>query len=162
MDFSDRSQRIDAAKDRFDEIDQRISGTMWRIGLPLIRYAIALVFIWFGSLKLLGISPAEELIEATLILGSPEVFVPILGGWEVAIGLCFLFRPFIRLGIFLLFLQLPGTFLPMVVLPEAVFTEFPYGLTVEGQYIVKNLVIIGAAMVIGGTVRGDVRSVNPG
>jgi hypothetical protein len=59
-----------------------------------------------------------------------------------------------RATLFLLFLQMAGTALPLVVLPEAVWTEFPYGLTLEGQYIVKNLVIIGAALVLGGTVRG--------
>ena len=81
--------------------------------------------------------------------------VPILGVWEVLIGICLLYRPLIRLGIFLLFLQLPGTFLPVVLLPGVVFEQFPHVLTVEGQYIVKNLVIIGAALVIGGTVRNE-------
>ena len=71
------------------------------------------------------------------------------------IGLCLLYRPLIRVGILLLFLQMPGTFLPMVLLPEVVFVTFPFELTVEGQYIVKNLVIIGAALVVGGTVRED-------
>ena len=120
-----------------------------------MRYTIGLLFIWFGALKVVGISPAEDLIEATVVFIAPEVFIPILGVWEVMIGLCFLVKPLLRLGILLLFLQLPGTFLPMVFLPQAVYTVFPYGLTVEGQYIVKNLVIIGAALVIGGTVRGS-------
>jgi len=83
----------------------------------------------------------------------PDLFVPVLGIWEVIIGVCLLYRPLIRVGIFLLFLQLPGTFLPIVLLPEVVFTAFPYGLTVEGQYIIKNLVIIGAALAVGSTVR---------
>ena len=128
---------------------------MWHLGLPIMRYAIGWLFIWFGALKVVGISPAEDLIEATVVLIAPEVFIPLLGVWEVTIGICFLVKPLLRLGILLLFLQLPGTFLPMVFLPQAVYTVFPYGLTVEGQYIVKNLVIIGAALVIGGTVRGS-------
>lgn len=66
-----------------------------------------------------------------------------------------LYRPLIRVGLLLLFVQLPGTFLPLVLLPDVVFTAIPYGLTVEGQYIIKNLVIIGAALVIGGTVREE-------
>ena len=53
----------------------------------------------------------------------------------------------------LLFLQMPGTFLPLVLLPGVCFTELPVGLTMDGQYIVKNLVLISAALVIGGTVR---------
>jgi len=48
---------------------------------------------------------------------------------------------------------MPGTFLPFVVLPDVTFATFPYELTVEGQYIVKNLVLIGAALAVGGTVR---------
>ena len=62
-------------------------------------------------------------------------------------------RP-LRLTLLLLFLQLPGTALPLLVLPEAVWTSFPFGLTLEGQYIVKNLVLIGAGLVLGATVRG--------
>jgi hypothetical protein len=46
-----------------------------------------------------------------------------------------------------------GTFLPVVLLPDVVFATFPYGLTLEGQYIAKNLVVIGAALVVGGTLR---------
>jgi hypothetical protein len=58
------------------------------------------------------------------------------------------------MSLLLLFLQVAGTALPLVILPEAVWTAFPYGLTLEGQYIIKNLVLIGAALVLGGTVRG--------
>ncbi|HEY6437168.1 MAG TPA: hypothetical protein VIY47_11315, partial [Ignavibacteriaceae bacterium] len=70
------------------------------------------------------------------------------------IGLGLITGKFLRLTILLLFLQMPGTALPLLVLPEKVWTVFPYGLTLEGQYIVKNLVLIGAGLVIGATVRG--------
>jgi hypothetical protein len=59
-----------------------------------------------------------------------------------------------RLTILLLFLQMPGTALPLVLLPEVCWVNFPFVLTLEGQYIIKNLVIIGSALVIGATVRG--------
>lgn len=128
---------------------------MRRWSVPIVRTAIGVVFIWFGALKVIGISPAGELVARTVYFFPPEVFVPVLGVWEVLIGLFFLYRPLIRLAILLLFIQLPGTFLPIVLLPDVVFTTFPYGLTVEGQYIVKNLVIIGAALVIGGSLSED-------
>ncbi len=128
---------------------------MDRLGLPTLRVALGIVFIWFGGLKVIGGSPAADLVAATVYVVPPELFVPILGVWEVLIGLCLLYRPLIRLGILLLFLQMPGTFLPVVLLPEVVFVTFPHELTVEGQYIIKNLVIIGAALVVGGTVRAD-------
>jgi len=66
-----------------------------------------------------------------------------------------LYRPLIRAAVFLLFLQMPGTMLPLILLPDVCFTTFPYGLTMEGQYIIKNLVLIGAALVVGGTVRSS-------
>ncbi len=142
-------------RNRFDSIDATISEQMDRWSVPVLRVAIGIVFIWFGGLKVVGVSPAGDLVAATVYVVPPELFVPVLGVWEVLIGVCLLYKPLIRLGILLLFVQLPGTFLPMVLLPEVVYTTFPYGLTVEGQYIVKNLVIIGAALVIGGALRGD-------
>ena len=149
------SERARAYRRRFDRLDARIAAWMDRWGIPVLRVAVAIVFIWFGALKVFGVSPAAGLVAATVYLVPPELFVPVLGIWEILIGLSLLYRPLIRLGILLLFLQLPGTFLPIVLLPEVVFTIFPYGLTVEGQYIVKNLVIIGAALVIGSTVRNE-------
>ena len=68
----------------------------------------------------------------------------------MAIGLCLIVPAFIRAGLFLLALQMPGTFLPLVLLPEVCFQSAPFNLTLEGQYIIKNLVLIGAAMAVGG------------
>lgn len=146
-------ERLEPYRYTMHAIDSMIASTMEKWGPPILRVAVAIVFIWFGALKIVGVSPAAELVASTVYLVSPDIFVPILGVWEVIIGICLLYRPLIRLGILLLFLQLPGTFLPLILLPDVVFTTVPYGLTVEGQYIIKNLVIIGAALVIGGTVR---------
>lgn len=135
--------------------DQRLIGFMGRIGEPFLRLAIGVVFIWFGALKTIGdLSPAYQLVAATVYWLTPDVIVPLLGLWEVAIGVAFLFTPLTRLAIFLLALQMPGTFLPLVLLPDVCFSVFPFGLTLEGQYIVKNLVIIGSAIVIGSNLAG--------
>lgn len=147
------TDRIQAAREGFDRLDRTITEYMNRLGVPTLRIALGVVFIWFGGLKIIGGSPAAELVASTVYVLSPEFFVPVLGVWEVVIGLCLLYRPLIRVGILLLFLQMPGTFLPVVLLPDVVFSTVPHALTVEGQYIVKNLVIIGAALVVGGTVR---------
>jgi uncharacterized membrane protein YkgB len=149
------TDRLGSVRERFDRVDRAITGEMNRLGTPVLRVALGIVFVWFGGLKLIGGSPAADLVAATVYVVPAAVFVPILGVWEVLIGLCLLYRPLIRVGILLLFLQMPGTFLPIVLLPEVVFVTFPHALTVEGQYIVKNLVIIGAALVVGGTVRED-------
>lgn len=140
-------------KYEFEKIDRRISGWMDRYGRLFLRLSLAVIFIWFGLLKPLGISPAEELVKRTIYWFPPEAFVAILGWWEVAIGVGLLFRPLIRVALFLLFLQMPGTVLPLILLPEVCFTQFPFGLTLEGQYIIKNLILISAAIVVGGTVR---------
>ena len=121
-----------------------------KFGVPFLRFSIGIVFIWFGALKTIGhLSPAFDLVAATVYWLTPEIIVPLLGLWEVGIGICFLIPPLTRLGLVLLALQMPGTFLPLVLLPDVCFTIFPFGLTLEGQYIVKNLVIIGSALVIG-------------
>ena len=139
------------------KLDIFISNYMNTYGILLLRYSLAMIFIWFGLLKPLGISPAQELVENTVYwFDDKATFVNFLGWWEVVIGFTMCVRPLIRISIFLLFLQIPGTFLPLVLLPEVCFTDFPYGLTLEGQYIVKNLIIISSALVIGGTVRKNI------
>lgn len=121
-----------------------------KVSLPALRISLGIVFIWFGVLKVFGDSPANDLITKTVYWFNPDIFIPILGIWEAAIGLCLLVPSFIRVGLFLLALQMPGTFLPLVLLPEVCFIAIPFNLTLEGQYIVKNLVLIGAAMAVGG------------
>jgi len=136
-----------------DQVDAMIAGWMHRIGMPMLRYSLGIIFIWFGALKPFGLSPAQELVSNTVYFVDPDWFVPFLGWWEVLIGVGLLIKPLIRPAIALLFLQMPGTFLPLVLLPKVCFTAFPYGLTMEGQYIIKNLILIAAALVVGGTVR---------
>ncbi|MCF7826583.1 MAG: hypothetical protein K9M55_08015 [Candidatus Marinimicrobia bacterium] len=141
----------------FDELDNRISSFMERWGILAVRISFGIIFIWFGILKPLGISSAEPLVLATvpwLPVFEGETWVHIIGWWEVLIGIAFLFKRTIRIAIGLLALQMVGTFLPLVMLPEITFQagHFPYGPTMEGQYIIKNLMIISAALVVGGTV----------
>jgi uncharacterized membrane protein YphA (DoxX/SURF4 family) len=139
----------------FDATDTKITHWMARAGIPILRIALGVIFIWFGALKLVpGLSPAEDLVMATVPFIPGSVFMPVLAVWEIVIGLGFVTGRALRLTILLLFLQMPGTMSPIFLLPERVFTAFPYGLTLEGQYIVKNLVLISAALVIGATVRG--------
>ena len=140
-------------KNIIKKIDKLISRYMFIYGIIFLRFSIGLIFIWFGFLKPFGISPAQELVTNTVYWFDDKVsFVKFLGWWEVVIGITMCIKPLIRISIFLLFLQMPGTFLPLVLLPEICFTNFPFGLTLEGQYIIKNLIIISAGLVIGGTV----------
>ena len=146
---------------RLDRLDARIAAWMNRHGVRPLRYAIGVVFVWFGALKLVpGLSPAEDLVKATVYFVDADLFYPVLAVWEILIGVLLLVRPAVRGALFLLALQMPGTFLPFVVLPEVCFSQWPFtspldalALTLEGQYIVKNLVLIAAAFVVGGTAR---------
>ena len=139
----------------FDRVDRSITHWMADYGLLVLRISLGIVFFWFGALKLApGLSPAEELVRNTIYFVDPDLFLPILAIWEMLIGLGLIFGIFMRLTLLLLFLQMPGTALPLLILPEATWTVFPIGLTLEGQYIIKNLVLIGAGLVLGGTVRG--------
>jgi uncharacterized membrane protein YkgB len=141
--------KLSTAIQQFDDWNVK---TMHKYGFLLLRYSLAIIFIWFGILKPLGLSPAAGLVERTAYWFSPEWFLPVLGWWEVAIGVFLMFRPTVRLALLLLFLQMPGTFFPLILLPDVVFTSFPFGLTLEGQYIIKNLILIAAAIAVGGTV----------
>lgn len=143
----------------FDRVDERLTGWMARHGLALLRISMGVVFFWFGFLKFFpGLSPAEGLAERTIRILTFDL-VPartalvILAAWECLIGLGFLLNRFLRAALLLLWLQMIGAVAPVVLLPEAVFTRFPYALTLEGQYIIKNTILISAGIVIGGTLR---------
>lgn len=139
----------------FSGLDKKLTSWMAKNGLLFLRISLGIVFLWFGLLKFFkGLSPAEDLVRNTIYFIDPDIFIPILAAWESLIGIGLITGKFLRITILLLFLQMPGTALPLLLLPEKVWTVFPYGLTLEGQYIVKNLVLIGAGLVIGATVRG--------
>lgn len=145
-------------QDRFDSYEIAISSWMERHGYRLLRIAMGIVFIWFAVLKPLGLSPAEALVaKATAWIPVPG-FLYILTAWEIAIGVCFLFKRLNRWGVVLLLMHMPGTLLPLVTLPEETFVRFPFVLTLEGQYIIKNLVLIAAGIVLGGKIPHRLRS----
>jgi len=137
--------------------------TWWAAhGITLVRLALGLVFFWFGVLKFIpGASSAEALATHTISvltfgLMPPHVSLPLLATWECTIGLGLLSGRFLRVTLLLLFAQMIGTFLPLVFFPQETFVQFPLVPTLEGQYIIKNLVLVSAAMVIGATSRGGV------
>lgn len=139
----------------FDSVDRKITTWMADNGLTILRVGLGIVFFWFGALKLFpGLSPAENLVRNTVPFIDPDFFQVTLAIWEMLIGLGLFFGRYMRVTLLLLFAQMAGTALPLFVLPDAVWTVFPFGLTLEGQYIIKNMVLIGAAVVLGGTVRG--------
>jgi uncharacterized membrane protein YphA (DoxX/SURF4 family) len=144
----------------FDRLDRRITDWMARYGPLFLRISLGIVFFWFGILKFFpALSPAQDLAARTIDtltfgLVPPDVSVYLLAAWETAIGLGLIFGVFLRVTLLLLFVQMVGTMLPVVFFPGEVFTRIPYAPTLEGQYIIKNIVLISAGLVIGATVRG--------
>lgn len=150
-----------------DSIDASITAWMARHGVSLARVSLGLVFLWFGAIKFIpGWSPAEDLSTRTIAtisfgLVQPGLGLPILAAWEVLIGVGLLTGRFLRITLLLLCLQMIGTFVPLVLFPGEMFTVTPFAPTLEGQYIIKNLVLISTAIVIGATVRGGRLSSRP-
>lgn len=146
--------------DFFHKVDKKITDWMAKNAINLIRISIGIIFFWFGFLKFFpGVSPAENLAvktidDLTLGLLSKQSIIIGLAALESIIGLMLIFNFMIREALLLLFVQMAGTVTPLFLYPGEAFTAIPYGLTLEGQYIVKNLVIISGAIAVGATVRG--------
>lgn len=145
---------------QLNRLDTLITRTMARYGVTLLRVSVGVVFFWFGALKFFpNISPAEDLAARTietLTFGvvTPSLALPTLAAWEVLIGLGMISGRFIRATIFLLLVQMLGTVTPLFLFPGETFSVFPLVPTLEGQYIIKNMVLVSAGIVIGATARG--------
>lgn len=139
----------------FDKLDFAITNWMAKYGLLIMRVGLGIIFLWFGALKYFpGLSPAEDLVKNTVYFVDPALFIPVLATWEVLIGIGLIAGKYMRTTLLLLFLQMPGTALPLLVMPDIIWETFPFGLSLEGQYIIKNLVLVSAGLVLGATVRG--------
>jgi uncharacterized membrane protein YphA (DoxX/SURF4 family) len=138
------------------ETDHIIIKIMRKWFVPVARFSIAIIFIWFGILKVLGLSPAgglvHELFDQTIHIISFNTFYVLFAWFEVLIGLLFLFPRFTRLAIPLLCIHMITTAGPLVMLPTESWSGFLIP-TLVGQYIIKNLVIIAASVGIAAHVK---------
>ncbi len=147
-------------RDFYYQADDRITLFMRRNGILFLRISLGIVFFWFGYLKFFpGLSPADQIATETiskLTFGviQSNVSIIILAVWETLIGIGLLSGKFLRVTLFLLFTQMIGTMTPLFLFPTETFTRIPFAPTLEGQYIIKNLVLISAGLVVGATVRG--------
>ena len=143
-DIAERSWRL------LEKLDQRILALLERVALPLLRLSLGAVFIWFGILKIAGESPVSRLVADTVYWLNPDWFVPLLGVFEVLVGVGLLLGRGLRLVLVLFALQMVGTFLVLVVQPDVAFQHGnPLLLTTEGEFVVKNLVLLSAGLMIG-------------
>jgi len=151
----------------YQRVDVRLTNWMARYGLVLLRVSLGVVFFWFGVLKFFpGLSPAQALVTRTIDLLTfglipPQASLVILATWECLIGLGLIFGVFMRATLLLLFLQMLGTVTPLFFFPLETFTQVPFAPTLEGQYIIKNVVLVSAGLVIGATVRGGAVVADP-
>ncbi len=139
---------------QWKQLDRAMIAFMTARGTRLLRVALAVTFIWFGALKVAGRSPVADLVAQTVYWLPPTFFVQLLGWWELVIGVGLLSDAApLRLVLLLFWLQMAGTFLVLVVRPELAFQSGnPLLLTVTGEFVIKNLVLIAAGLVIGSTV----------
>ncbi len=138
----------------FRRFDRQILSFLRRWSVPLLRISLGIVFLWFGGLKVFDVTPVSELVARTVYWVDPGWFVPLLGWGEIVIGLGLVLGRGLRLVLPLFVAQMAGTFLVLVVQPEVAFRDGnPLLLTVEGEFVVKNLVLLTAGLVVGSTVR---------
>jgi uncharacterized membrane protein YkgB len=138
----------------FYKIDNSIISFFRRFGIIFLQMSLGAVFFWFGILKFFpSTSPAEDLATKTISVLSfglmqPAVSIKILALWETLIGLGLLLNVYQRTTLFLLWSQMVGAWSPLIIFPHEMFVSFPLVLTLEGQYIVKNLVLIAASFIL--------------
>lgn len=126
-------------------------GLLHRWSIPALRLTLALIFLWFGALKLFGASPVVKILEHTYWFLPVRTFAVAIGVWEMLVGTGLMFKWALRCTVGLLCLHLAGTFLALVLAPVLFFQDGNLlRLTVEGEFVLKNMVLIAAALVIGG------------
>ena len=133
------------------ELDELLLDGLRRWSITALRLALGSVFLWFGALKVFGSSPVAALIQATYTFMPLGIFVFILGVWEMIIGVGIILKKALRFVLILLGVHLMGTFTAIWFKPGIFFVQgVPFCLTVDGEFVIKNLVLITAALVIAG------------
>ena len=131
------------------KIDIKLINFFNRISIPVARFGLFVVFFWFGALKVAGLSPATELVQQlfsqTIHFISFDYFIILFGLLECLIGILFIIHGAERVVIPLLFLHMITTFMPLFLLPSETWSSFLVP-TLEGQYIIKNLLIMATAV----------------
>lgn len=139
---------------RLERLDGTILAFLERAALPLLRLSLGVVLVWFGALKIAGETPVADLVADTVYWADPSWFVPLLGGFEVVVGIGLLLGRFLRMVLALFALQMLGTFLVLVIQPDVAFQDGnPLLLTTEGEFVIKNLVLLSAGLMIGSRLK---------
>ena len=147
--------------------DSIVTHWMAEHGIALLRISIGIVFLWFGFIKYFpGLSPIEDLaLRTTRVLTfnlfSDDAMAKGLATLECLIGIGLITGKFLRTTLLLLLLQLIGAISPVFIFTAEVFKIIPVVPTLAGQYIIKDIIIISAGILIGSSVRGGKMIADP-
>lgn len=150
-------------KNFFDRLRKAIE----KRGTDILRISVGIVFFWFGFLKFfIDTSPAEEIASRTISLitfdlKKPDVSMPLLAVLECLIGMGLLTKKYMEYAIPVMYFQMAGTLLPLIIFPDDTWEKFPFVPTLLGQYIIKNAVLISAGIVLGAIAKGGKLITNP-
>ena len=135
---------------KISKLDTLMVKDMRKWGIPVLRVALGIVFLWFGALKIFGVTPVADLVGQTYSFFPVTEFLVFLGVWEVVIGIGLILKIFLRSVLAMLWLQMLGTFIASILEPSMFFNGNIFLLTIEGEFLVKNLVLVASGIVIGG------------
>lgn len=131
------------------EIERRVAALVRPFSLPLLRVSLGVVFIWFGALKVTNATPVAALVAGTMPWVDPAWFVPLLGAIEVVVGVALIAGRRLTAVSCILVAHLAATFLVLLMQPQVAFQHGnPLLLTTEGEFVVKNVVLISAGIVL--------------
>ncbi len=134
---------------KFRVFEEHLGDGLRRISLPLLRFAFGVVFFWFGALKVAGASPVADFVAGTLPWFDRAWLVPTLGLFEIAIGVALIVNRHLFVVCMVLVAHLAGTFLALLMQYDIVFQHGnPFMLAMAGEFVVKNLVLVAAALVL--------------
>ncbi|NUR07060.1 MAG: DoxX family membrane protein [Nocardioidaceae bacterium] len=134
---------------RLRDLGETATAVVRPMTLPGLRVVLGALFVWFGALKVVGVSPVTDLVARTLPWLPGDVVVPALGMVEVVLGVALMTGVGLRLALLVMCLHLGGTFLTFLMAPAMMFRhDDPLLLTTDGEFVVKNLVLITAGLVL--------------
>jgi len=141
--------------DFLNKIDHKIISLMRKYGEKVELTFLGGYFLWFGLIKIFGGKSASSIIAKSIYWIDPSWGVPALGVWEALIGITLLIKKLHRIAILLLIIRIPGVIFALIYHFEECFREGILEPSIQGQYLIKQLTLIGAALVIGSLIKPE-------
>ncbi len=141
----------------------KVNTWLTKNAMNLLRISIGIIYVWFGALKFYpNLSPADQLAKDTIWLITfglipNNVSIILLALWETLLGAVLIIGVWKRAVFYILLIHMICTFVPLFFFTDISFTDSPYAFTLVGQYIMKNLIIICAALVLNAHARGQIK-----